>query len=146
MKPILKKANKKDFSIIAEIYAKEFSKPPYNEPWTKKKAIEKINLFSKYCDLWKIIYNNKIVGFIAVNPHWFFPGKYAFGEDLAIKKEFQGKGIGTFVINEIFKIYKQKGFEYFMEVANTKSRAIKLYKKLNILPSKDNLFIEKRLN
>ena len=37
----IKKANKKDFSIIAEIYAKEFSKPPYNEPWTKKKAIEK---------------------------------------------------------------------------------------------------------
>ena len=37
----IKKTNKKDFSIIAEIYAKEFSKPPYNEPWTKKKAIEK---------------------------------------------------------------------------------------------------------
>mgnify|MGYP001566809498 FL=1 len=146
MKIQIKKANKKDYKEIAEIYMEEFSKPPYNESWTKKKAVEKINIFSKYCDVWKIIYNKKIIGFISVNPHWFFPGKYAFGEDIAIKKEFQRKGIGTFVFNEIFKIYKQKGFEYFMGVANTKSKAIKLYKKLKILSSRDNLFIERKLN
>ena len=145
MNPILKKSKKEDYKKLAEIYMEEFSKPPYNEPWTKKKAIEKIKRFLKYYDVWKIIYNKKIIGFVSVNPHWFFPGKYAFVEDIAIKKEFQKKGIGTFVINEIFKIYKQKGFEYLMGVANTKSRAIKLYKKLKILPSKDNLFIEKRL-
>ena len=145
MKPILKKARKEDYQEIAEIYMEEFSKPPYNEPWTKKKAIKKINVFSKYCDVWKIIYDKKIVGFFAINPYWFCPGKYAFGEDIVIKKEFQNKGIGTFVFNKIFKIYKQKGFEYFMGIANTKSKAIKLYKKLKILPSKDNLFIERKL-
>ena len=145
MNPILKKSKKEDYKKLAEIYMEEFSKPPYNEPWTKKKAIEKIKRFLKYYDVWKIIYNKKIIGFVSVNPHWFFPGKYAFVEDIAIKKEFQKKGIGTFVINEIFKIYKQKGFEYLMGVANTKSRAIKLYKKLKILPSKDNLFIERKL-
>src|SRR3989344_3701065 len=145
MKIQIIKSKKEDYKELAEIYKTEFSKPPYNEPWTKKKAIEKINILSRYCDIWKIIYNKKIAGFIAVNPSWFLPGKYAFGEDIVIKKEFQRKGIGKFALNEIFKKYKQKGFEYFMGVANTKSKAIKLYKKLKILPSKYSLFIERRL-
>ena len=145
MKIQIIKSKKEDYKELSEIYKTEFSKPPYNEPWTKKKAIEKINILSRYCDIWKIIYNKKIAGFIAVNPSWFLPGKYAFGEDIVIKKEFQRKGIGKFALNEIFKKYKQKGFEYFMGVANTKSKAIKLYKKLEILPSKNNLFIERRL-
>ena len=145
MKIQIIKSKKEDYKELSEIYKTEFSKPPYNEPWTKKKAIEKINILSRYCDIWKIIYNKKIAGFIAVNPSWFLPGKYAFGEDIVIKKEFQRKGIGKFALNEIFKKYKQKGFEYFMGVANTKSKAIKLYKKLKILPSKYSLFIERRL-
>ncbi|KHO55262.1 MAG: hypothetical protein QT10_C0004G0049 [archaeon GW2011_AR19] len=36
------------------------------------------------------------------------------------------------------KIYKQKEVEYFMWIANTNSKAIKLYKKLKILSSKEN--------
>ena len=145
MKIQIIKSKKEDYKELAEIYKTEFSNPPYNEPWTKKKAIEKVNILSKYCDVWKIIYNKKIVGLIAVNPSWFLPGKYAFDEDIVIKKEVQGKAIRTLVFDEIFKKYKQKGFEYFMGVANTKSKAIKLYKKLEILPSKNNLFIERRL-
>ena len=145
MKIQIIKSKKEDYKKFAEIYKIEFSKPPYNELWTKKKAIQKINILSKYCDIWKIIYNREIAGFVAINPSWFFPGKYAFGEVIAIKKEFQEKGIGKFALNEISKKYKQEGFEYLMGVVNTKSKAIKLYKKLKILPSKYSLFIERRL-
>ena len=59
MKIQIIKSRKEDYKELAEIYKTEFSKPPYNEPWTKKKAIKKINIFSKYCDIWKIIYNKK---------------------------------------------------------------------------------------
>jgi len=96
MKIQIIKSKKEDYKKFAEIYKTEFSKPPYNELWTKKKAIQKINILSKYCDIWKIIYNREIAGFVAINPSWFFPGKYAFGEVIAIKKEFQEKGIGKF--------------------------------------------------
>jgi len=35
----LKQAEKEDFKEIAKIYAEEFSKEPYNDPWTKEKGI-----------------------------------------------------------------------------------------------------------
>ena len=38
-------ANKGDYEEMAEIYKSEFSKPPYNEPWTLEKALNKIEIF-----------------------------------------------------------------------------------------------------
>lgn len=145
MKIELKKANKKNFNEIAKIYQTEFSKTPYNEKWTVKKATDKIKFFSKFYDLYSIFVNNKIVGFIVINPKFMCPGEVAFGEEIAIKEEFQRKGIGTFVFNKIFKIYKKKGFKNFMGIVNIKSKAYNLYKRLGIKPSKKDVLIERRL-
>ena len=141
----IRKAIQKDLPIIVEIYKTEFSKPPYNESWTIKKAKKKIDFFFNFYDFYTIIFNNEVVGFIAVNPRFMYPGEVAFGEEIAIREDCQGKGIGTFVFNKIFKIYKKKGFKKFMGIAATKGRAIKLYKKLRILPSKKGVLIEKKL-
>ena len=128
----IRKATKKDLKEIAEIYAEEFSKPPYNEPWNLKKARNKINIYTKYCKIWKVILGKEIVGFIIINETQWFPGKVAFAEEFAIKKDFQGKGIGTSILKKVIQMYKQKGFEKFMCFASRKSKALKLYKKLGI--------------
>ena len=73
------------------------------------------------------------------------PGEVAFGEEFVIKKDFQNKGIGTQVQKEIFKIYKEMGFKRFIAIANKNSKAIELYKKLEILPSKEDILIERKL-
>jgi aminoglycoside 6'-N-acetyltransferase I len=145
MNALLKKAKRKDYKEISKIYKEEFSKPPYNEPWTEKKALKKIKLFSKYCDIFKITNEKDIIGFIIVNPHQFFPGKIAFGEEMAIQKDFQGKGIGTKVLKEIFKIYKKRGFEDFKEIALKKAKALELYKKIGFKIDNEELIIYKNL-
>ena len=68
----------------------------------------------------------------------------AFGEEMAIKEEYQSKGIGTLILKKIFNIYRKKGFKRFLGIANVNSTAYKLYKKLGILPSKTDVLIEKR--
>jgi ribosomal protein S18 acetylase RimI-like enzyme len=73
------------------------------------------------------------------------PGEIAFGEEIAIKKDFQGKGIGTLVIKNIMEIYKKRGYKSFMLIASKKSRAIKIYKKLGIKKSKGEILMEKIL-
>ncbi|MBU2612211.1 MAG: GNAT family N-acetyltransferase [Nanoarchaeota archaeon] len=146
MKVELREAKRRNFRKIAQIYADEFSKPPYNEPWTLKKAIDKIKVFSKYCEIWEIVYGKELVGFIVVNPNQFFPGVIAFGEEIAIKKEFQNKGIGTVIFKKIFQIYKKRGFKWFMGIALIKAKALKLYTELGFNIEKEEVIISKKLN
>lgn len=141
----LNKSKKEDIKIISEIYAKEFSKSPYCENWTIKKALDKMNFYLKYYDLFSISADNKIIGFIVINPNFMCPGEIAFGEEMAIKEDFQRKGIGTWALNQIFEIYKKKGFQKFIGIADVESKAYTLYKRLGILPSKKDVLIEKRL-
>ncbi|PJE81503.1 hypothetical protein COU58_02250 [Candidatus Pacearchaeota archaeon CG10_big_fil_rev_8_21_14_0_10_32_42] len=143
---ILKKAEKKNFEKIAKIYADEFSKPPYNEPWTLEKAKYKISCFSKYCEIWEIVCEDMLVGFVVVNPNQFFPGTIAFGEEIAIKEEFQEKGIGTKVFKELFNIYKRRNFKWFTGIALTRAKALKLYKKIGFNIEKEEVLISKKLN
>lgn len=142
----IKPAVEEDFRELARIYAEEYSKPPYNEPWTLEKGIAKMDVFSRYCDIWKIIYEGELVGFIVLNPYQWCPGEIIFGEEMAIKSEFQNRGVGTVVLEEIFWEYKSRGFKLFQGIQNKNSRAKNLYTRLGILESKGNLIIEKEIN
>jgi predicted acetyltransferase len=145
MKLKLEKAQAKDLKAISEIYKEEFSKPPYNEKWTFAFAIKRIKDYSKFCEIWKLRYNNKIIGFTIINTNMWLPKAVCFGEEMAVKSEFQGRGFGTFIIKEIMKIYKKKGFWSVMGIANRKSKTLKLYKKLGIKEDNKNVLISRRL-
>src|SRR3972149_1452062 len=132
------KSKKSELLTLAKIYVEEFSKKPYNEKWTLKKALYKMNFFIQFYDLYSIKYDKEVVGFICVNPNFMCPGEVAFGEEMAIQKKFQNKGIGAQVFRNIFEIYKKRGFKRFVGIAKTHGRAIKLYERLNLKPSKED--------
>ncbi len=136
---------KEDLPVISEIYKTEFSKPPYNENWTDKIMKDKMDFFFDNFDTYTIKYKNEIVGFIVVNPLFMCPGDVAFAEEIAIKKEFQNKGIGTFVWKRIFEIYKNKGFKKVLGIASRDGRAMNLYNRIGLLPSKKGVLLEKKL-
>ena len=142
----LQKASGKDLEDIAKIYKEEFSKPPYNEKWTSSLAIKKIKDYSTFCDIWKLNYNNEIAGFIIINTRGSIglPKEVCFGEEIAVKSEYQGKGLGAFILEETFKKYKERGFKTFLGIAN-RNGPLKLYKRLNLIPSKENILVERRL-
>jgi predicted acetyltransferase len=119
----LKKAKFWDYREIARIYGDGFSEPPYNEPWTFDVALKKIKIFSKYCDIWKIVYGTEIIGFVIVNPHHWYPGRTCFGEDISIKKEYRGEGIGKEVLKQIMpknaeipSSFEQAGLLYYNNI------------------------------
>src|SRR3989339_145114 len=130
MKINLVKSKKNELKEISKIYMEAFSKPPYEEIWTLKKASNKIKFFYEFYDLYSIKADKKLV---------------AFGEEIAIKENFQGKGIGTIVNKKLFEIYKKKGYGSFMIIAHKKSKAVKLYKRLGINISKEGILMEKEL-
>ena len=143
MKIELRKSKKSELSIISRIYVEEFSKYPYNESWSSKKARDKFNFYYKYYDIYTIFYEKEIVGLIVLNPNFMCPREVVYGEEMAISSNFQNKGIGTQVVKEILEIYKNKGFKRFLGIVNKKGNSIKMFKKLNVKPSKIDILIEK---
>ena len=138
-------ANKSDFDKIAKIYVEEFSKKPFNESWTLKLALKKLDIFSRYCDIWKIVLGEKIIGFLIINPNQWFLGETIFGEEMAILEDFQRKGIGEQSVDEIFEIYKKKGYKKYMCLVNLKSKSFGLQNKMGVGESKFNKLMEKEL-
>jgi GNAT superfamily N-acetyltransferase len=143
MNIIVKLAEKGDYNDLALIYAKEFSKEPFNENWTLNKALKKIDLWSLYCDIFSIFEDEFLIGFIVVNRNFWDFEECVYGEDIAIKEEYQNKGIGKVVFNQIFDYYKIKGFKKFYGILV--AERLKFYEDLGFKVSKDNLFAEKVL-
>lgn len=111
-------------------------------PSALKKALTKLKLFSKYCDIWKIISQNEIVGFIIINPNQWCPGNIIFGEEMAIKSEFQNRKIATKAIKKIFSYYKTKGYKTFMGIINKNSKSFGLFKKAGLNQSSESVLME----
>jgi aminoglycoside 6'-N-acetyltransferase I len=140
----IRKATKKDIKEIAKIYREGFIEEPFNEKWTLKEAINKINIFSRYCDIW-ILIEKKIIGFIIINPNFWKIGELIFGEDLVIKKEYQHKGYGTKLFEYVFDYYKKRGYKKFMGIINKDAKSFGFIKKLNLEIQKQDILIEKEL-
>ena len=64
---------------------------------------------------------------------------------IAIKQEFQNKGIGKDTFRRLFNNYKEKGYKKAMGIANRKGRALNFYRKLGVRESEENVIIEKEL-
>lgn len=142
---ILQLAKKRDLSQISAIYNQEFSKPPYNEPWTNKIAIEKLKKFRKYADIWKIENKKEIIGFIIINTNWWFPKENCFIEEFAIKEKYQHKKIGIKILSQIETIYKEQGYKNFLLISKRNSIPYKFYKKSKFEESTDDVLMGKSL-
>lgn len=145
MKIYLVKTKSSELKEIATFYAEEYRKPPYNENWTNKKALDRLEFFNKFFDLYSIKLGNQLVGFMAVNQKFMCPGEVAYLEEFVIKSEFQRKGIGTEAIKQVVEIYKKRKYQRFMLISDTGSKAFKFYQKLGILPSKRDSLMERGL-
>ena len=141
----IRKAKKSEIRTIAEIFRLESSKPPYNKKRTLNKALNRIKEDFRSNDLYVAIINNKIIGFVMVQRD---SGKkeQLWINELWILKEYQRNGIGKKVMNEIEKIYRNRGIKVFKLVADTNiGGALKFYKKVGYKVDNNSVFMEKKI-
>lgn len=142
---IIQKATKKDLKDIAEIFRIEGSKPPYNRKRTLKKVLGMIKEDFISSDVYIAIIDNKTIGFLIAKRDSGIKKKLWINE-LWILKEYQGKGLGKKIMNEIEKIYKKRGIKEFELAADTrKGGAFGFYKKLNYRLDKSIVFMNKKI-
>ena len=122
------KAKPKDLEDISKIWVRETSKKPYSASWTEKTALKEIKDFYKRAEINLAIINGKIAGFIISKI--IAGGKKGYIEELRISSKYQGKGIGTNLMEFVEKMYRKKGVKNLGVTANQKARAVHFYKKL----------------
>lgn len=79
---------------------------------------------------YKIEYNGQIAGYALVCVYWSneVGGKVCFLDEFFIKEEFRGASIGKKFIAFLIDEYKYKVKRYRLEVCDSNSKAINLYK------------------
>lgn len=129
----IRKANQSDVKKIARIFKKEYSKSPYNEKWSYKIAIKRIKKDLESEEIFVLEVNKKIAGFITLNSYLWHTGLRGFIHEIVISSEFQGRGYGKNLLNFAERHFKKKGAKEIQLISSPKSKAFKIYKKLNYM-------------
>ncbi len=141
----IRKATKKDLRDISNIFRKESSKKPYSQKWTQKTALEKIKEFFKKDEIYLIMIEKEIVGFIILKISVGENGKSACIDEFWLKSDYQGRGIGTTLIGFIEKTYKNKGIKSIGLISDKRSNAFSFYKKLKYKTHNQYVLMDKKL-
>ncbi len=141
---MIRKAEKKDINTLVdliilfeeaidEIYEGDFGEIKINKDIVKQVLIEGFD--DKYHSILVVEENNQLIGFgdIWVYPEFGHAGNTAYLHNFFIKKEFQNRGYGKKLLNELINVAKSKKTKAFHITTSFKNKkAIALYKKMGI--------------
>ena len=114
-------ANERDIETIYEI-----EKSCFSRPWSKVSFYEELKHYYSYLWIAKNISTKEIAGFICF---WLIWDEMHI-LNIAVKPEFQGRGIGSLLLNNAISLALKKGVEWVrLEVRPSNLKAISFYKK-----------------
>lgn len=141
----IRRAAKEDLKEISDIFRKETAKRPYCQRWTQKTAFEKIEAFFKKSDIYIVVIDKKIIGFIILRITVGERGRGAYIEELWLKSDFQRKGIGKNLMNFIENKCKRIGVKSIGLISDKRSNAFRFYKKLKYKTHNNLVLMDKKL-
>lgn len=140
-----REAKKSELPEVADIFMCGTNSPPYSENWNKRTALLKIKDHIKNkSKVYIAIIDKKIIGFITARLEYLDNGGKIFVEEFYIRKQFQGQGIGTFMLAELERVYKGK-IKSIALMSSKDSQAFKFYLKKGFKPYHQVIFMKKRI-
>jgi len=125
----IRKSKKKDLNKIAEIFRIEYRKKPYNEKWTEKAVLKKINEYFNNYIVFIAEQDKDVIGFLIGSTEIWDDGIHGFVEEIVVSSEFQKKGYGKKLITYFEDFLKKKGAKRLDLFSHIKSKAFRFYKK-----------------
>ncbi len=97
----------------------------FPQPWSEFHFSEEINTIP-VAQNWVISENDNLIGYVF---GWFIENEYHLN-NIAVKKQFQGQGIGDKLLSEVIQfVNSNNGKLIFLEVLHENEAAIRLYEK-----------------
>lgn len=127
---IIREAKEMDLKEIAVLFKEVYSELPYNENWTDKNALKKINDYHKFDKILIASEDNKIIAFIIYHEIIWDNHSNIFIDEIGVDKDYRGEGIAKNLLKNVEEYAKSNGFSKIELVSNMKSNAFQLYKKI----------------
>jgi len=129
---IIRELNEFDLEDCISLFIEVYNQQPWNNEWTYETAKELFNEFSstKGCIGYVAIdatKENEIMSVLIGKQKTWWRGKEYVIEEFFVRPEYQGKGIGTKVLEFIAKDLKKYGVGNITLLTNTYSEAYPFY-------------------
>jgi len=141
----IRKATKKDLKEIGKLMLEEFSKPPFSEKSSIKSVLKSLNFFFKIGAIYLAEIKKEIAGAIVFKKEIFWEGEVYLIEDLAVKENFKGKGVGKKLMDFIESKAKKNKIKSIYFLTSKKSKAVEFYKNLGYKIGKNTISMGKKL-
>jgi ribosomal protein S18 acetylase RimI-like enzyme len=139
------KASKKDIKEIGKLMFEEFSKPPFNEKVKFDSVLKSLKFYFKIGEIFIAKEKNQIMGVLVFKIEQYWEGKVIIIEDLAVKEEFKGRGVGKNLIEKLEKYSKENNIKRILLSTHIRTPALSFYKKIGFKITKDRISMSKEL-
>ena len=107
-----KTISKEHINCLAPIYVETYNRPPWNDNWTVTLATEKLDELINCCDSFGLICidnQDNIIGAIIGDSETYYNCRQFFIKDFFVTPTWQGKGIGSKLMEELEKELSKQG-------------------------------------
>lgn len=134
--------------IIKELFTDVFMAEPWNDDWSDNKQLDMylFDLTGQNNSLTYGLFENGRLTGVAMGhiKHWYTGTEY-YIEELCIRRTEQGKGIGTYFLNEIEKAIKEQGIVQIFLQTESNVPAYSFYRKNGFCELKGHVSFAKKL-
>lgn len=144
----LKRIGLNEKSQIKKLFKDVFTNEPWNDDWSDE---EQLNMYmndligQSYSLTYGLYDSGELIGLsMGYIKHWFRGTEY-YIDELCIRTDRQGEGIGTFFMNEIEKAIGSIGIKKIFLQTDTFAPAYEFYKKRGFIEEKGHVSFSKEI-
>ena len=119
----------KYIDIGARLLIACYRPPPWNEEWSPKLAIQRLNELSSTPNYLSVgaFHENSLVGFAAGVPHTGAHGTSIYLSEIVVEPQFQNAGVGASLLQSFERSAKEVGYESIWLVTVRAEATIRFY-------------------
>ncbi|MBR5421225.1 MAG: GNAT family N-acetyltransferase [Lachnospiraceae bacterium] len=139
----------KEKEAVKELFTSVFSNEPWNDDWSDEVQLDRYinDLTGQAYSLTYGLYDGDELIAVSMGyiKHWFTGTEYCIDE-LCVRRDRQGKGAGTYFMQEIEKAIKAMGLKNIFLQTDANAPAYHFYKKLGFSELESHVSFNKKLD
>ena len=133
MSPVIKELSINDFDVIKTLFRSVFTAPPWNDDWSDDEQLDdylKDLMMVRTPLILGLMEGDDLVGVSIGNIRHWCRGTEYFIEELFVRTDMQGRGLGTAFMKSIESYLKERGIDQIFLHTERSKPSYEFYKKL----------------